>query len=139
MVQPLAALLAFVFLAAAPPPAEATSPPTADRSPAPATAGVAVAEAAPSLPSVPASSVAVAPALPSGGALDSTAPTDEGGCLLHSAPVRAPSPPDLRRPRLVAAAVPETPHPAAPGRADLEEHSPLPDLHLVRSTQDRGS
>lgn len=111
MVQPLAALLAVAFSFLAAPPADAP----------------ASVEAAAALP------------LPDRSALDTATPTDDSGWLIQSAPASAPAPLDLRRPRLVAAAAPETPHPAAGDRADLDDGGELPDLHLVRLTKDRGS
>lgn len=134
MVQPLLALLSLVLLPlAAPDAATAPGPFAALRAPS-AAAIPAVAEAEAGI-ALTARAAATSPSA----VLDDEAPRDGHGCLLPSAGATAPLVLDLRRPRLLAAAVPETPHPTAVRRRDAEVAHPLPDLHLVRLTKDRGS
>jgi hypothetical protein len=146
MVQPLAALVAFAFLLAGPPPAAAT--PTLDAADLPAAVAAVAAEppsgalaGAASLVAptgIAADALAERPAAPAA-AIAGETPSDESGWLIQAPAPAAPPPPDLRRPRLAAAAVPEAPHPAAAPRRDADDGCPLPDLHLVRQTKDRGS
>lgn len=138
MAAPLAALASLVVLLAGPAPADAAGAQAGGTQAPGAAAVVAAAPAFAPTAGHPGNS-----ATPAGGhdhaAFTAPTPTDETGWLLQPAPAAATPVLDLGRPRLVAAAVPEAPHPSLGRRRRADRGARLFDLHLLRMTKDRGS